>query len=270
MVKPSQATTVLHPHSTTLFSNYLEREVVVDLYKSATISSTPAILFINDGQDLVKMDFASLLGNLVSENEVEDLIVVGIHCGTERIQEYGTAYSADYLKRGSKAGLYTKFYFDELLPFVREILAVDAFREKSFAGFSLGGLTALDIVWNHACHFSKVGVFSGALWWRRKSYEDGYTDESDRLMHLQVKHGTYAPWLKFYLQCGTKDETADRNNNGIIDVIDDINDLIQLLTEKGYSPDAIRYVELPDGTHNVETWAKALPDFLRWGWSKKL
>lgn len=65
------------------------------------------------------------------------------------------------------------------------------------AGFSLGGLSALDLVWNHANEFSKVGIFSASLWWRRKSYEDGYDDEKDRLMHLQINKGTYHPWLQF-------------------------------------------------------------------------
>lgn len=268
MVKPASEKSGLRPLSTTLYSDYLEREVIIDIYKPENISASPAVLFINDGQDLVKMDFASIFFKLMADAEIDDLICVGIHCGAERLQEYGVAYSADYLQRGSKAGLYTKFYFDELLPFVRKFVSVDDFREKSFAGFSLGGLMALDIVWNHACHFTKVGVFSGALWWRRKSYEDGYSDEHDRLMHLQVKNGTFAPWLRFYLQCGTKDETADRNNNGVIDVIDDINDLMKLLQEKGYSPDAMRYVALADGKHNVETWALAFPDFLKWGWGK--
>jgi hypothetical protein len=31
--------------------------------------------------------------------------------------EYGTAYSADYKGRGAKAGLYTKFIFEELIAF---------------------------------------------------------------------------------------------------------------------------------------------------------
>ncbi len=124
----------------------------------------------------------------------------------------------------------------------------------------------MDIAWNHASDFGKIGIFSGSLWWRRKAYEEGYEDEKDRLMHLQVQHGKYASWLKFYLQCGTLDESADRNNNGVIDSIDDALDLINLLKHKGYPDENIRYVEMADGRHDVPTWAKALPDFLKWGW----
>ena len=28
----------------------------------------------------------------------------------------------------------------------------------------------------------------------------------------------------------------------------------------------IRFLELTEGRHDVATWAKAFPDFLKWGW----
>jgi hypothetical protein len=31
----------------------------------------------------------------------------------------------------------------------------------------------------------------------------------------------------------------------------------------------IRYINYEDGKHDVETWGKAMPAFLLWGWSKK-
>jgi predicted alpha/beta superfamily hydrolase len=142
------------------------------------------------------------------------------------------------------------------------------FKDKSFAGFSLGGLSALDIVWNHAGEFVRAGVFSGSLWWRRKAYEDGYDDEQDRLMHLQIRKGGFAPWLRFFIQCGCLDEAEDRNNNGVIDSIDDALDLIVELKAKGYTEEHIQYLELPDGKHDVPTWAEAFPAFLKWGWGR--
>jgi enterochelin esterase-like enzyme len=59
----------------------------------------------------------------------------------------------------------------------------------------------------------------------------------------------------------------DRNNNGIIDSIDDTLGLIGELEQKGYKRGTdIEYLELPDGRHDVPTWARAFPDFLKWGW----
>jgi hypothetical protein len=64
------------------------------------------------------------------------------------------------------------------------------------------------------------------------------------------------------------DEKSDRNNNGIIDSIDDALDLMMELKRKGYPAESIKYLELPDGKHDVPTWANALPVFLQWGWGK--
>lgn len=267
-------TTVLNSvfiESQVIQSIYLEREVIIDAYLPNKVDKPEqlSLLLINDGQDLLKMPFDEILDDLITQKLIEPLFCIGIHCGKERKREYGTAYSADYKNLGDKAGLYNKFIFDELIPFIRKTYQIPSFKEKSFAGFSLGALSALDIVWNHANEFTKVGVFSGSLWWRKKSYEDGYNDETDRLMHLQIRTGGFYPWLKFYLQCGALDETEDRNNNGIIDSIDDALDLIVELKAKGYTNEHIKYVLLKDGKHNIATWAKAFPDFLKWGWGKK-
>jgi len=251
-----------------LYSDFLEREVQFDLYLPTNRSLTIqySLLLINDGQDLPKMPFDKILEAI--QDQIAPLIAVGIYCGEDRKMEYGTAYAADYEGRGARAGLYHKFLFDELLPFLRKYLSIASFKDKSFAGFSLGALSALDIVWNHPNQFNKVGIFSGSLWWRRKAYDKGYDDEMDRLMHLQIRKADFYPWLQFFLQCGELDETADRNKNGIIDSIDDTLDLIVELKAKGYTDEHIHYHLMADGKHDVPTWGKAFPEFLKWAFSK--
>jgi len=258
--------------SNTITSKYLDREVIVDFYlpTNPAVNEGVSLLLINDGQDLVTMHFDEMLDELYENEEISALVCVGIHCSKDRKNEYGTANILDYKGRGARAGLYSNFIFEELIPFIRSSLMVYSFREKSFAGFSLGGLCAMDIVWNHPQEFSKTGVFSGSLWWRDKDQDDPDFDEQrDRIMHRQVKEGPYSPWLKFFFEVGTLDEVADRNNNGIIDSVDDTLDIIQELVEKGYDRDQdIRFLELKDGRHDVPTWASAFPDFLKWGWGK--
>ena len=88
-------------------------------------------------------------------------------------------------------------------------------------------------------------------------------------MHRQIREEGFYPWLRFFFECGAADEEYDRNNNGVIDSIDDTLDLINELVAKGYDPfKDICFVLLEDGKHDVETWARALPDFLQWGWGK--
>ena len=254
----------------TIYSNYLEREVTYNVYyNEESLYLNPSLLLINDGQDLVKMHFQNILESLYAANKIEPIFCVGIHASAERKKEYGTSYSADYKGRGNKAGLYTKFILDELIPEIRTKYKTPSFKDKSFAGFSLGALSALDIVWNHASEFQKIGIFSASLWWRRKAYNDGYDDNQDRLMHSQIKLSTIKnPWLKFFIQTGVLDETADRNDNGIIDSIDDALDLINELKLKGYTDNNIHYLQLNDGKHDVPTWARAFEPFLIWGWGK--
>lgn len=252
-------------------SKLLEREVIIDAYLPENVAhpENMSLLLINDGQDLPKMPFEEILNNLLAANRIEPVLCIGIHCGENRKMEYGIASQPDYKGRGAKAKAYTDFIFTELLPLIRKMYNVPTFKEKSFAGFSLGGLSALDIVWNHPEEFANVGVFSGSLWWRSRGYNEGYDDNRHRMMHEQVKKGGYYPWLKFFFECGAQDEIADRNKNGIIDSIDDTLDLIAELCRKGYTNDSVKYLELEDGHHDVPTWARAFPDFLEWAWPKQ-
>jgi enterochelin esterase-like enzyme len=254
----------------TLNSKFLERDVIADAYLPVNVEypERMGLLLINDGQDLPKMPFEEILDDLLQAEKIEPVLCIGIHCGPERKMEYGTAKQRDYKGRGAKAAAYTQFIFKELLPLIHETYKVPSFKEKSFAGFSLGGLSALDIVWNYPEEFSKVGVFSGSLWWRSKGYREGYDDSRHRIMHQQIRNGRFHPWLKFFFECGIMDEKADRNNNGVIDAIDDTLDLIKELKNKGYPESAIKYLELKDGRHDVPTWGRAFPEFLKWGWSK--
>ncbi|MBS1496740.1 MAG: esterase [Bacteroidetes bacterium] len=254
-----------------LYSEMLQRDVKVDCYipsNLSTLTNVP-LLLINDGQDLVKMSFEEILEPLIFAGDIEPIFCVGIHCAPDRKNEYGTAKILDYKGRGAKAYLFTRFVMEELLPFLRKNYLIYSFKEKAFAGFSLGGLCAMDIVWNNAEEFTKVGVFSGSLWWRDKDQEDeDFDEDKDRIMQRQVREGNFAPWLRFFFEVGTLDETADRNNNGIIDSIDDTQSVIAALEKKGYPSSSIKYLELKDGRHDVPTWAKAFPEFLKWAWGK--
>lgn len=255
----------------TIASKFLDRDVNIDFYvpPKSVDSSNLSLLLINDGQDLVTMHFEEILDDLYETRAINDLFCVGIHCAKDRKNEYGTAKWLDYKGRGAKAALYNKFVLEELLPYIRSTLTIYSFKEKCFAGFSLGGLCALDMVWNHPLEFSKVGVFSGSLWWRDKDQEDADFDEDkNRIMHRQIsKEKHYYPWLKFFFEVGVLDEVADRNNNGVIDSIDDTVSLIEILVDKGYDrKESIKFLELQDGRHDVPTWARAFPEFLKWGW----
>lgn len=266
-----EKTAILLAEDLTLPSSILDRTVTVSCFlpKNIVVAQPLDLLLINDGQNMEELGLTAILNDLISSGEIKPLVCVAIHTGKERKVEYGTATCADYMGRGAKAALYTRFIFEELLPFIHSTYNIPAFKTKSFAGFSLGGLSALDIVWNHPQEFSTAGVFSGSLWWRTRGLEDGYNEATDRIMHRQVKEGGFHTGLRFFFETGTLDETMDRNNNGIIDSIDDTLGLIDDLVAKGYNrQEDIYYLELQDGRHDIATWARAMPVFLKWGWGK--
>ena len=278
-----------------LESEYLARSVMVDFYLAGTsreglgvngkgqvdmmngsgigisqVGQDTSLLLINDGQELGKMGLARILEDLDSRGCLQSLLCVGIHAGPARKMEYGTGERPDYQGWGKLAGAYGRFIMEELIPAIRLRYGVSSFREKAFAGFSLGALSAMDIVWHNPREFAAVGCFSGSFWWRTKDKRDvAYDETRDRIMHDEVRKGGYYPWLRLFFECGTEDEQEDRNQNGIIDSIDDTQDLIAELARKGYDRDkAIRYLEIAGGKHDVLTWGEAMPEFLLWGWGK--
>jgi enterochelin esterase-like enzyme len=260
-------------HDTSLISKYLNRKVTIDFvlpphYDSAQTQAYP-VLFMNDGQDLERLRMKELLGQLYQQKSIKPFILVAVHCG-DRMQEYGIAAQADYKQRGAKANAYTQFVLQELLPYVgRKYRVLSGPQHNFWCGFSLGGLSAFDMVWHHAEVFGKVGVFSGSFWWRQKAYENHYDDYTDRIMQRLVREATTKPNAQFWLQTGTNDETDDRNNNGVIDSIEDTLDLIVELEKKGYRwGREVTYVEVKDGQHNPDTWSKIMPEFLKWAFGK--
>jgi enterochelin esterase-like enzyme len=254
----------------TINSALLNREVTCTLIipDEQELTEPLSLLLLNDGQELENLQLLATLEQLYNTNRIKPVLIVAIHAGEDRIQEYGVAGKPDFKKRGSKADVYTAFIKTELLPHIKEQTGINDFEKLAFAGFSLGGLSAFDIAWNNSDVFDKVGVFSGSFWWRSKDLAKGYTD-ADRIMQAVIRNTDSKPALQFWLQTGTKDETTDRNKNGIIDAIDDTIDLIKELESKGYTrPDDIQYVEMVGGTHDTTTRAKALPKFLVWAFGR--
>jgi len=250
-----------------LASHFLKRHVIFDVYlpKTTEAGLSPSLLILNDGQNLDEMPFAPLLNDLLQSGQVAPLLCVGVHCNKDRIDEYGTAEVPDFAGRGKKAKAYQQFLTEELLPFLYTEYAIDSFRRKSIAGFSMGGLSAIDTLWNYPDVFDVAGVFSGSLWWRSKDLNDEYEDHRDRIMHHLIREKKYLPGKRFYFTTGSLDETADRNNNGIIDSIDDTLDLIRELEALGYQNESdIHYHNDEQGRHDVATWGKAFPNFLLW------
>ncbi|SDH18340.1 Enterochelin esterase [Dyadobacter soli] len=253
------------PVITSLPSTFLGREVVVTIVLPMHFNPNetyPLVLF-NDGQDFGALHMAETAAALEAAGSIAPCVIAGIHANEARIHEYGVARQPDYAGRGGNAQLTTSFVLEELLPYLAKHYNIVQ-NGITYAGFSLGGLMALDAVWNHPDVFSQAGIFSGSLWWRQKALDEGYA-ETDRIMHEQIRVTKSTAPLSFWFQCGTWDEHDDRDGDGVIDSIQDTLECIAELERKGYAWGRdVCYVEVKEGMHNPETWAKVLPDFLVW------
>ena len=219
---------------TSIKSHHLQRQVRITLLLPPGYDQQAGfypLLYMNDGQDLTSLHLEQTLARLFHTQRIPPFVVAAMHANQDRKMEYGTAARPDFAGRGAKAYLHTRFVLEEVRPFMLDQYRIHASpAHHFFAGFSLGGLSALDIVW-----------------------------------HALIREGTFSPGLKFWFQTGTEDETSDRNNNGIIDSIEDTLDLIAELEKKGYVKDRdIAYLEVQGGKHDQDTWSRALPEFLSW------
>lgn len=249
-----------------LLSRHLGRKVGVDVYRPAVFPfQRMHLALFNDGQDLRRMDTATILGDLYAQQRLPPTLVVGL-LAADRLREYGTSERPDYQGRGDMARAQELFVTTELLPWLEKHYSLwESPQYRSVAGFSLGGLNAFDLVWRNPAHFSTAGVFSGALWWRSAPFKPEDPD-ADRIIHTYVEQSTAAPHhFRAWLMAGTADETDDRNKNGIIDAIDDSLQLHSLLEGKGLRPpQQLAYVEVEGGTHDPDTWKTVLADYLLW------
>lgn len=251
-----------------LASAFLERDVELSILlppASVAAQAPHPVLYLNDGQDLERLDFQATLDGLYAAQAVHPFIVVAIHANERRTQEYGTAGHPDFNGRGSLAGAYAQFVLHELLPFAQAHYQASADPAAAvMAGFSLGGLSAFDLVWHHPEAFARAGVFSGSFWWRHRAVGAGYTP-ADRIMHGLVRARPPHPSHRFWLQTGTLDERNDRNENGVIDSIEDCLDMVDALLAAGLDArHALRYVQVEGGRHHPDTWGRVMPDFLVW------
>ena len=250
-----------------IYSRHLQKHI--DL----TVISTPVpkekssfnLLLLNDGQDIGKLRVKNIVDSLYKKKIIQPIVIVAINA-FEREKEYGVAGYPDYMNNGASADKYAAFIENELLPFIKKMTGVRKFNSISIAGCSLGGISALDFAWDHADKIDKVGVFSGSFWLRDKDATDStYSDDKDRVIINKIRSSRKRPHLKYWFYAGGNEETADRDKDGIIDVIDDSKDVIDLIKKKNVSlPQDIIYTQVNEGKHDYNSWSSVFPQFLIW------
>lgn len=254
-----------------IYSRHLQERIKLTIFSTDLPDDKRLVnlLLLNDGQDANKMRVKETLDSLYNQKLIAPLIVVAIHAG-KREQWYGVAGLPDFENRGSKADKYASFIDNELFAAIKKKSGVRKFNSIAIAGASLGGLSAMDIAWNNADKIDKAGVFSGSFWWRDKDAgKPGYSDAVNRILLKTIQSSRKRPKLQYWFYAGLKEETSDRDKDGIIDVADDTKDLVEIISNKKVCPPGdIVYTETADGRHDYESWSKVFPSFLVWAFGK--
>ncbi|MFI5209081.1 MAG: alpha/beta hydrolase [Gemmatimonadales bacterium] len=240
----------------------------VDVYLPPGYAGNPSrrypVLYANDGQDLATAHFPTVLATLVATGQMAPIIVVAIYSTDSRTPEYATAGRPALMADGVMAAAYQRFVLDSVMPLVSTRYRTrPGAGNTGIMGWSLGGLSAFDMAWNHPDRFGTVGVFSGSLWWRDSN---GTPEErsAGRIVHRMVRAGPTRPALRLWFMAGRQEEEDDRDGNGVIDVIQDTRELIEILVGQGHREGGdIEWHEV-DGQHNLTTWSRLLPAFLGW------
>jgi len=223
------------------------------------------VLLALDGQTMPQWRLAAALDDLVAGHAIEPVVVAAVPATADRLDEYGVAGFLDHAGRGRRAKALQDLLAGAVLPWLRENYHVaDGPEHTGIFGASMGGLCAFDTAWRRPQIFGTAGIFSGSLWWRSDD-SSASAQQASRIVHRNVRSATGKPPLRLWFEAGTRDETADRDGNGVIDAIQDTQELIAELEQIGFRRgEDVVYRQIEGGEHHEATWAAALPEFLRW------
>ncbi|HWR96249.1 MAG TPA: alpha/beta hydrolase-fold protein, partial [Arenimonas sp.] len=258
---------VRHDLPVPVLGRNVQIEVILPPGYSAKAKRRYASLYINDGQDAGAVALKQALQALYGENRIAPVIVVAVSAPPDRMAVYGFS---DRGKRrslpaqsrfgpvGANAHAYSDWLAGGLVPFIDSRYRTRAKPQaRAILGWSLGAASAFNIGWNYPETFSRVGGFSPSFWLSTVS-----GDASGRLAPQLIAGKPMPKRFAVYLAAGTAEETDDRDGDGVIDVLDDAQDVIDALSSKTRQPDRrhdFRLVRLDGGRHNQATWKLLLP-----------
>jgi len=280
---------------------FAPEQITVTVYLPPGYADSDArypVLYANDGQDMDAVGLQDTLATLYAQHAIRPVIVVAVDMLKDRASGYGLF---DRTRRrsvvggsrigpiGARAYDYSAWVVDALVPYVDAHYRTQASAQgRTILGWSLGALNAFCLGWEYPDVFGQVGAFSPSFW-LAADRSDAKAVESTRLAQAMVDRAGQRKPVRFWFAVGGREETNDRNHNGTIDAVEDLQDLIngfnapdgthrRGLRDQGYpidmeyaahpSPgDTVAYDLFPDGEHNQATWKRMLPVFLTWAYS---
>ncbi|OOG46034.1 alpha/beta hydrolase-fold protein [Rhodanobacter sp. C01] len=257
------------------------------------------VLYANDGQDMPAVGLQPTLAKLYLEHAIEPIIVVAIDMLADRASGYGLSNRA--MARsvtggsqigpiGTRAQDYSAWIATILVPYIdAHYRTRQSVHDRTMLGWSLGALNAFNLGWEYPDVFGRIGAFSPSFW-LAADRSSATAIEHTRLVQGMVDRGPWRDGLKMWFAVGTAEEASDRDGNGVIDAVNDVQDVIEGyngtdgfhasgLKQLGYSIDmdyakhASRTADvslflLQGGHHSQAAWGQMLPLFLLWAYGQ--
>jgi predicted alpha/beta superfamily hydrolase len=190
------------------------------------------------------------INRLIRAGQIQPLIVIGIDCTDDRLDEYAT-HRDPREHAGGKGQLYGRFVLREVKPFIDAHYRTRPGREHTgVAGSSLGGLVSLTMARDHHDDFALCGLVSPSLWWCRCKV---FTDLSRT--RSWMKH------MRFWVDMGTEEGGRD---SGFPLGIEQSRRLIKSFNRAGLVAGTdYHYLEVAGGEHNEAAWAARFEYMIR-------
>lgn len=257
-----------------------------------------AVLYVNDGQDMEAVAVRETLRALSDDGSIRPPIVVAVDMPPDRMGAYGLSDRAAarslvadtrYGPVGTLANAYSQWVAKTLVPLIDALYRTRPTPDaRAVLGWSLGALNAFNLGWEYPELFGRVGAFSPSFW-LASDRSDASAIQRTRLAQQMVDGSQARAGLKLFFAVGDAEEKDDRDDDGVIDAVDDVHDLVdgwreagavkaKGLAQLGYSvnldhaahatrADVALYL-LHGGEHNQKSWARMFPVFLRWAYAR--
>jgi metallo-beta-lactamase class B len=215
------------------------------------------VLYLHDGQNVFD-EFTGFSGEWGVDETLRQLqltgqdagcIVVAVdHGGAKRLDELSPWRNAKY--GGGQGDAYLDFIVKTLKPHIdSKYRTIKNRQHTGIAGSSMGGLISLYAGLKYAKVFSKIGVFSPALWFAQDS------------VFQYVRHARLRQPTQFYFVAG------EQESETMVPLMAAMRDSLR---KAGVKPTAISYHAVPDGKHAEWFWRREFPAAYQWLYKSKV
>lgn len=221
------------------------------------------VMYFCDGQNMfsradnqfgVEWQADETADRLIRTGEIPALIMVGIdHSGINRAVDYNPP-GTEFRGVNHHGDIYLKFLVDELMPEIARRYAVKTGADHTaLGGSSFGGNFTLYAIMARPGVFSRALIESPAIWL------------ADGALVKQAQHTKEWP-ERVFMAMGDAEYASTEKDDGLVNLA---RDLDAALSAAGLGPDRYRFVVEKGGRHHEDTWARRLPDALRFLWADR-